>query len=97
MHVAVVVGLWLEHHPPVVFHVHADGLIPTVEIGVAHTAGEQTPTQFVPRQARPRQDAWGGGPHASSTPCRYSPLSMSLSSRNGSALGGDEASCRIAL
>jgi hypothetical protein len=52
LHVAVVVVLDLEYHPPVVFHDHADRLIQTVEIRTANIAGEQTPMQFVPRHAR---------------------------------------------
>jgi hypothetical protein len=42
LHVAVVVMLYPEYHPPVVFHDHADRLIQMVEIRAANIAGEQT-------------------------------------------------------
>ena len=52
LHVAVVVALYPEYHPPVVFHDHADRLIQMVEIRATNIAGEQTTMQFVPRDAR---------------------------------------------
>ncbi|MGY4497576.1 hypothetical protein ACVWYH_001503 [Bradyrhizobium sp. GM24.11] len=48
----VVVVSWLEYHPHVAFHDHADRLVQMVEIRAATIAGGQTPMQFVPRHAR---------------------------------------------
>lgn len=104
LHVAVVVAVLAESSRSIACtvaargaHPNGDGLMTEIGDGYGHAcAGSVTSCAISCRKPRPGRAA--GASHTPLHPSvRWSPLSMSRSSRNGSALGGAEAPCRIAL